>query len=167
MKRVVWCLVVVFANRNSCRKASTSVAYVIRNLPSCNFPNIKSRSQRRYQGEYSMMSLIRPSIAGRLLRAGARPSTLAVPSTKRFDTTTAAGTTLTTSTPAQVSRATPEIGKEVSKPSNQPDYAAEVDQASSYVQLLQNGAGRDCVKERGVALIGLPVGPSPQSQSVL
>jgi NADH dehydrogenase (ubiquinone) Fe-S protein 4 len=84
------------------------------------------------------MSLLRPSIAGRLLRAGAPSSLRAVPSTKRYDTTTASGTVLTTSTPAQSSALVPEGGKEKdTKRYNQPDYAAEVDQASSYVVSIE------------------------------
>ena len=80
------------------------------------------------------MSLLRPSIAGRLLRVGAPSSLRAVPSTKRYDTTTASGTVLTTSTPAQSSAVIPDGGKRKdAKVYNQPDYAAEVDQASSYV----------------------------------
>ena len=66
------------------------------------------------------------------------PSSLrAVPSTKRYETQTAAGTKLTLSTPAQKSQATdiPEqgVGKKDLAKHNQPDYTAEVDQASSYV----------------------------------
>ena len=81
------------------------------------------------------MSLLRPSITGRLLRTGA-PSTLrAIPSTKRFDSYTAAGTKLTTSTPKENAETLPQKGqgKEDLVKYNQPDYTAEVDQASSYV----------------------------------
>ena len=81
------------------------------------------------------MSLLRSSIAGRLLRAGA-PSTLrTVPSIKRFDSHTAAGTKLTMSTPKENAETLPQTGqgKEDLVKHNQPDYTAEVDQASSYV----------------------------------
>ena len=81
------------------------------------------------------MSLLRPSIAGRLLRAGAPSSLRAIPSSKRYDTHTVAGTVLTTSTPAQSTTAVPEKD---TKHYNQPDYTAEVDQASSYVYPPQN-----------------------------
>ncbi|KAG0652513.1 NADH-ubiquinone oxidoreductase 21 kDa [Hyphodiscus hymeniophilus] len=81
------------------------------------------------------MSLLRPSIAGRLLRAGGPSSLRAIPSTKRYDTTTAAGTKLTTSTPVHKSQTTDISeqgkGKKYLGSHNQPDYAAEVDQASS------------------------------------
>jgi len=79
------------------------------------------------------MSLLRPSIAGRLLRARAPTSLRAVPSTKRFDTHTAAGTQLTSSTPKESGETLPQKGKgkEDLVKHNQPDYTAEVDQASS------------------------------------
>ena len=85
------------------------------------------------------MSLLRPSIAGRLLRGGAPSSLRAFPSTKRFDTHTAAGTQLTSS----AAEATPEkeAGKKDLVRYNQPDYTAEVDQASSYVQIVPAGSG--------------------------
>ena len=82
------------------------------------------------------MSLLRPSIAGRLLRAGAPSSLRAIPGSKRFNTHTATGTELTSSTPVESAETLPAKGKgkeDVTK-HNQPDYAAEVDQASSYVQ---------------------------------
>ena len=82
------------------------------------------------------MTLLRPTIAGRLLRAGVPSSFRALPIIKRHETTTAAGTNLTTSSPGQKSQATdiPEQGRgkiDLAK-HNQPDYTAEVDQASSY-----------------------------------
>ena len=82
------------------------------------------------------MSLLRPSIAGRLLRAGAPSPLRAIPSSKRYDTRTAAGAQLTSSTPVESAETLPAKGKgkEDVTQHNQPDDAAEVDQASSYVQ---------------------------------
>lgn len=85
------------------------------------------------------MSLLRPSIAGRLLRAGAPSALRSIPSSKRFDSQTAIGTPLTTSDKSQPALTTGEspVSKELSSDvqvrQNQPDYAAEIDTASSYV----------------------------------
>jgi NADH dehydrogenase (ubiquinone) Fe-S protein 4 len=78
------------------------------------------------------MSLLRPSIAGRLLRVGAPSARRAVPGTVRFDSQTALGTPLTTSESAAGTSVTKAgESKDVQVKHNQPDYAAEVDQASS------------------------------------
>jgi NADH dehydrogenase (ubiquinone) Fe-S protein 4 len=78
------------------------------------------------------MSVLRPSIAGRLLRAGAPSARRAVPGTVRFETTTALGTALTKSeTVGKTSALTREDPKHAQPRHNQPDYDAEVDQASS------------------------------------
>ncbi|KAF8848601.1 NADH-ubiquinone oxidoreductase 21kDa subunit [Acephala macrosclerotiorum] len=76
------------------------------------------------------MSLLRPSIAGRLLRTGAPIARRVVPATVRYDSHTALGTPLTTS---EASSVPVEVGesKGIQPRHNQPDYAAEVDQASS------------------------------------
>ncbi|KIN00162.1 hypothetical protein OIDMADRAFT_199366 [Oidiodendron maius Zn] len=73
------------------------------------------------------MSLLRPSIAGRLLRAGGSPSLRSIPSSKRFDSQTAVGTPLTTSDNSHPV----ERQSNVPVRHNQPDYAAEIDQATS------------------------------------
>ena len=102
------------------------------------------------------MSLLRPSIAGRMLRISASSARRAVPGTVRFDSQTALGTPLTTSESSSGASVT-KAGewKDVQVRHNQPDYAAEVDQASSW----------DCLSiAPWVELIIL--GPSPQSQSV-
>ena len=81
------------------------------------------------------MSLLRPSIAGRLLRAGVPSSRRIVPATTRFEST-ALGTPLTTSDAASgVGITKAGEAKEIQPRHNQPDYTAEVDQASSYVCL--------------------------------
>ena len=81
-------------------------------------------------GAQHSMSLLRPSIAGRLLRAGVPSTRRAVPATVRFEST-ALGTPLTTAdTPSGVGVAKTE-SKDMQVRHNQPDYTAEVDQASS------------------------------------
>jgi len=75
------------------------------------------------------MSLLRPSIAGRLLRAGA-PSVRLSASSARFEST-ALGTPLTTSDAAGSLLTKAGEEKEKLARRNQPDYTAEVDQASS------------------------------------
>lgn len=94
------------------------------------------------------MSLLRPSIAGRLLRAGAPSPLRAIPSSKRYDTRTAAGAQLTSSTPVESAETLPVKGKgkeDVTK-HNQPDYTAEVDQASSYVQPIPRQGALETAK---------------------
>ncbi|PMD53267.1 uncharacterized protein K444DRAFT_541910 [Hyaloscypha bicolor E] len=77
------------------------------------------------------MSLLRPSMAGRLLRAGAPFTRRVVPGTVRFEST-ALGTPLTSSDTASGAGIAKTGGeKEVQVRHNQPDYTAEVDQASS------------------------------------
>jgi NADH dehydrogenase (ubiquinone) Fe-S protein 4 len=73
------------------------------------------------------MSLLRPSIAGRLLRAGAPSARRAIPGTVRYETSTALGTPLTKSDTTGGS----EVVEKTTPRYNQPDYGAEVDQASS------------------------------------
>ncbi|TVY47353.1 NADH-ubiquinone oxidoreductase 21 kDa subunit, mitochondrial [Lachnellula occidentalis] len=80
------------------------------------------------------MSLLRPSIGGRLLKAGTPSLRQAVPGSQRFDTHTALGTTLTTSDKAPGATAESSVTTtEQSKAPrhNQPDYSAQVDSASS------------------------------------
>jgi NADH dehydrogenase (ubiquinone) Fe-S protein 4 len=85
------------------------------------------------------MSLLRPSTAGKLLRAGAPSALRPIPSSKRFDSRTAVGTPLTISDKSQPSLTTVEspISNELSSDlqvrQNKPDYTAEIDQATSYV----------------------------------
>ncbi|KAH7355194.1 ETC complex I subunit conserved region-domain-containing protein [Rhexocercosporidium sp. MPI-PUGE-AT-0058] len=76
------------------------------------------------------MSLLRPSIAGRLLRAGAPCVQRHAPGTVRFESQTALGTSLTSSSPVGAGTNTGEL-EEVKARHNQPEYTAEVDQASS------------------------------------
>ncbi|PVH76728.1 NADH-ubiquinone oxidoreductase 21kDa subunit [Cadophora sp. DSE1049] len=75
------------------------------------------------------MSLLRPSIAGRLLKAGAPCVRRSITGAARFESQTALGTPLTSTTPA----ATQNAGEveEIKVKHNQPEYTAEVDQASS------------------------------------
>ena len=75
------------------------------------------------------MSLLRPSIAGRLLRAGVPAARRIAPATVRFEST-GSGTTLTTVEP-KTAPLKGEEAKDKQVRHNQPDYTAEVDQASS------------------------------------
>ncbi|KAL2070451.1 hypothetical protein VTL71DRAFT_13477 [Oculimacula yallundae] len=75
------------------------------------------------------MSLLRPSIAGRLLRAGAPCVSRSIPGSVRFESQTALSTPLPSSTPAPTSN--PGGLEAVPQKHNQPQYKAEVDQASS------------------------------------
>jgi len=81
------------------------------------------------------MSLLRPSIAGQLLRAGVPTARKALPGSARYETTIALGTKITTSdapgAPAGESLANSGKDKAVNVRHNQPDYSAEVDQAAS------------------------------------
>jgi NADH dehydrogenase (ubiquinone) Fe-S protein 4 len=81
-------------------------------------------------GAQHTMSLLRPSIAGRLLRASAPSTRRVVPATIRFEST-ALGTPLTTSDAPPAGIAKAGEAKDIQPRHNQPDYAAEVDQASS------------------------------------
>lgn len=79
------------------------------------------------------MSLLRPSIAGRLLRAGAPVSQRLVPASVRWESGSAIGI------PLEVPETNPDKSRGASLAQsggepvrhNQPNYAAEVDQASS------------------------------------
>jgi NADH dehydrogenase (ubiquinone) Fe-S protein 4 len=75
------------------------------------------------------MSLLRPSIAGRLLRAGTPSVRRAVPATIRFESSTV--TLSTPLTPSGKPGTSVDDVKEHQPRHNQPDYTAEVDQASS------------------------------------
>lgn len=79
------------------------------------------------------MSLLRPSIASRLLKGSAPCVRRSVPGAVRFESQTALGTPLTSTTPA----VTQNNGgvEQVKAKRNQPEYTAEVDQASSYASL--------------------------------
>lgn len=81
------------------------------------------------------MSTLRPSIAGRLLRTAGQASRRAVPGTIRFESQTSTAILLTKSDKSQgeSSAANHEASTDVQVRHNQPDYGAEVDQASSYV----------------------------------
>jgi hypothetical protein len=97
--------------------------------PKCNTQRAATRSK---------MSLLRPSITGRLIRAGGSPSLRAIPSSKRFDSQTAIGTPLTTSDKAQPALTTVKspndgLSTDIQVRHNQPDYGAEIDSATSYV----------------------------------
>jgi NADH dehydrogenase (ubiquinone) Fe-S protein 4 len=76
------------------------------------------------------MSLLRPSIAGRLLRASVPSTRHVIPGTLRFEST-ALGTPHTSSEtpPAELTKAGE--AKDFLPRQNQPNYTAEVDQASS------------------------------------
>ncbi|KAG4415413.1 NADH:ubiquinone oxidoreductase 21kD subunit [Cadophora malorum] len=75
------------------------------------------------------MSLLRPSIASRLLKGSAPCVRRSVPGAVRFESQTALGTPLTSTTPAVTQN---NAGVEqVKAKRNQPEYTAEVDQASS------------------------------------
>jgi NADH dehydrogenase (ubiquinone) Fe-S protein 4 len=75
------------------------------------------------------MSLLRPSMGGRLLKAGAPAFRRAAPATLRFDSTTAVGTPLTISQAEDKETSVTEQQK--TRNHNAPDYGAEVDQAAS------------------------------------
>ncbi|EPE36783.1 hypothetical protein GLAREA_08946 [Glarea lozoyensis ATCC 20868] len=75
------------------------------------------------------MSLLRPSISGRMLKASAPVFRRALPATVRFDSSTAVGTPLTTSKSESEETSVTEQQKTRSR--NAPNYAAEVDQAAS------------------------------------
>lgn len=85
-----------------------------------------------------MMLLLRPSIAGRLIRAPGLAARRLTPVAVRYDSQTSSGVPLTKSDKSQPAYSTGESsmvnheGAEDGKVRhNQPDYAAEVDQASS------------------------------------
>lgn len=105
------------------------------NINQATSPHFTSRYQElrtHLRSDQSGMSLLRPSIAGRLLRAGVPSVRNATPATRRYDSHTALGTPFTTSaSPAGSSIVKAEEAKEVQVRHNQPDYTAEVDQASS------------------------------------
>ena len=77
------------------------------------------------------MSLLRPSIAGRLLRAGGLPARRVHPATARFESSTTIGTPLPVNATTSTEQSTAVETKEKPLRHNQPDYGAEVDQASS------------------------------------
>lgn len=79
------------------------------------------------------MSMLRPSIAGRLLRSGAPAARRIAAGSVRWDTTTAVGTPLTTSDTGTQTEETSVVPQGLHEKYNQPDYTAEVDQATSYV----------------------------------
>ncbi|KAG9238491.1 ETC complex I subunit conserved region-domain-containing protein [Amylocarpus encephaloides] len=107
------------------------------------------------------MSLLRPSIGGRLLRAGAPALRRTIPGTTRFESQTAVGTPLTTSDkPQSASSETSIIEPEKPSRHNQPDYSAEVDQASSLFspipKRVMNGSEEGVVLPAAV-LSGAPI----------
>ncbi|KAK2626676.1 hypothetical protein QTJ16_003851 [Diplocarpon rosae] len=78
------------------------------------------------------MSLLRPSVARKLLRAGIPYVQNVAPGAVRFESSTALGNPLTSSKAAAGSSIVKaEETQEVEVRHNQPDYMAEVDQASS------------------------------------
>lgn len=85
------------------------------------------------------MSLLRPSIAGRLLKTPGPTARRFNPPFVRYDSQTSSGVLLTKSDKSQSayssgesSMANHEGAKNGAVRHNQPDYGAEVDQASSY-----------------------------------
>jgi hypothetical protein len=97
---------------------------------------------QRVEDTHNTMSLLRPSIAGRLLRATGPASRRSAPIFVRYDSQTTSGTPLTGSNKSQPAYQTGESSM-VNHPEsassevrhNQPDYNAEVDQASSSVTI--------------------------------
>lgn len=100
------------------------------------------------------MSLLRRSIAGRLLRANAPAVQRFVPSTVRWESQTAVGTPLTIADKAQPESSLVEQKSSKDTPIryNQPDYTAEVDQASSYVNGTRSGNKRKSKTNETTAL---------------
>lgn len=98
------------------------------------------------------MSLLRPSIAGRLLRAGAPAARQVIPATARYDSHTALATPLK---PSESAIGEAEKAEGIRPRQNQPDYAAEVDQASS------------CVSPEAIAFMLTGLEHSLQSQNEL
>jgi hypothetical protein len=94
-----------------------------------------STSNRRHHTKHHKMSLLRPSIAGRILRAGVPATQRFAPGTVQWDSQTAVGTPLTVSDKAlpEAGLAVEEKQKDAPVRYNHPDYTAEVDQASSFV----------------------------------
>ena len=88
------------------------------------------------------MSLLRPSIASRLLKGSAPCVRRSVPGAVRFESQTALGTPLTSTTTPAVTQNNGGV-EQVKAKRNQPEYTAEVDQASAYASLrvLVNGYG--------------------------
>jgi NADH dehydrogenase (ubiquinone) Fe-S protein 4 len=76
------------------------------------------------------MSLLRPSIGGRMLKASVPAFRRAVPATLRFDSSTAVGTPLTISQ-VESKKETSVTEQRKTRSHNAPDYGAEVDQAAS------------------------------------
>lgn len=81
--------------------------------------NIQKGNQVRFATTSSTMSLLRPSIAGRLLRVAGPTVGRVVPATVRYESGESSMVNHTDAKATQVRH-------------NQPDYTAEVDQASSY-----------------------------------
>lgn len=86
------------------------------------------------------MSLLRSALNVRFLRVSQPIVTRMVPAAVRHDSQTAIGTPLTKSDESQPANRTgesslvnPEAARDTQVHHNQPDYQAEVDQASSYV----------------------------------
>ncbi|TAQ88800.1 hypothetical protein B7494_g2898 [Chlorociboria aeruginascens] len=77
------------------------------------------------------MSLLRPTITGRLLRLAAPAAHRAIPSAARFETQTTLGTPLTKSGTTEESAVVELEEKDVQIKHNQPDYGVVPDQASS------------------------------------
>jgi len=78
------------------------------------------------------MSLLRPSIAGRFLRTATPATRRIVPATVRWESQTAVGTPLTTPDKGTQIEEKNVVTQQINVKHNQPDYASEVDQASSY-----------------------------------
>ena len=76
------------------------------------------------------MSLLRPSIAGRLLRVGVPSTRRVIPGTLRFESTAPRSPQTSPDTPPAELTETGEA-KDLLPRHNQPNYIAEVDQASS------------------------------------
>lgn len=83
------------------------------------------------------MSLLRPSIVGRLLKAAGPAAYRPAPAFARYGTQTTVGTTLTESDESKPSQSSSSSVERTDTKirHNNPDWNVEVDQASSYAQL--------------------------------
>lgn len=92
-------------------------------------PTSENHSPSASRPDYNIeMSLLRPSIAGRLLRAGAPASQKLGLGARRWDSQNA---TLLQSGESQANLVNHEASNDTQVRHNQPDYTADVDQASS------------------------------------
>lgn len=131
MRRAMSCELLLYEGTSKSGSGSFSLACL------CNFyfndNDLEALLDNPEHLDMPNMSLLRPSIAGRLLRTGGPAARRVVPATVRYDSHTALGTPLTTSDASTAVEA--KDPKAIQPRHNQPDYTAEVDQASSYADL--------------------------------